>query len=75
MTKTVDLAGLTERNCAIGCNANGCVISGRSYCAHPRKGGLQTVDMQNAEALARSDQAREHLEFDPLSRRAAKMRA
>lgn len=54
-------AGLTKTACADGCNAKGCVISGRPYCAHPTKGGLQTVDMNDNAALKRLKDAREFL--------------
>lgn len=46
-------AGLTVKDCCAGCSANGCVISGKSYCAHPRKGGLHAADQQDDGALAR----------------------
>lgn len=39
--------GLTVQDCPSGCNADGCVISGKSYCAHPRKGGLHMTDLAN----------------------------
>ena len=35
-----DVAGISRENCAAGCNADGCVISGKNYCTHPLKGGL-----------------------------------
>jgi hypothetical protein len=54
-------AGLTKTACADGCNAKGCVISGKPYCAHPTKGALQTGDMNNAGALKRLRDAREYL--------------
>jgi hypothetical protein len=53
--------GLTKTGCADGCNAKGCVISGKPYCAHPTKGGLQTADMNNDAALRRLKAAREQL--------------
>jgi hypothetical protein len=54
-------AGLTKTACADGCNAKGCVISGKPYCAHPTKGGLQTTDMNDNAALKRLKAAREYL--------------
>lgn len=39
--------GLTVQDCPKACNADGCVISGKSYCAHPRKGGLHMTDLAN----------------------------
>lgn len=46
-------AGLTVQDCCTACNADGCVISGKSYCAHPRKGGLHAAEQQNEAALRR----------------------
>jgi hypothetical protein len=45
--------GLTATNCCDDCKADGCVISGKPYCAHPRKGGLHASEMQDADALKR----------------------
>lgn len=53
--------GLTTHQCAKACNIDACVISGRPYCAHPRKGGLQTGDMGNADAVARLHEAQKQL--------------
>lgn len=39
--------GMTVSECPKGCNADGCVISGKPYCAHPRKGGLHMIDLAN----------------------------
>lgn len=50
-------AGLTVKDCCAACNAKGCVISGKSYCAHPRKGGLHAADQQDDAALARRREA------------------
>jgi hypothetical protein len=52
MTK-VDFDGMTVSNCCGDCNIDRCVISGKPYCAHPRKGGLHAPEMQNPEALKR----------------------
>jgi hypothetical protein len=52
MTKT-DFEGITVANCCHECNVNGCVISGKPYCAHPRKGGLHAAEQQNPETLKR----------------------
>jgi hypothetical protein len=68
----VNLAGMTETMCPNECSADGCVISGKSYCAHPRKGGLHAIQMQDNEALRRAEQAREHI---ALSTVAAKLDA
>lgn len=37
-TADPDFAGMTETNCCVGCDSEYCVISGKPYCAHPRKG-------------------------------------
>jgi hypothetical protein len=49
--------GLTVTNCCDACNVDGCVISGKSYCAHPRKGGLNSRDQQDITALRRAQQS------------------
>jgi hypothetical protein len=45
--------GLSVLDCCTKCNVNGCVISGKSYCAHPRKGGLHAAEQQDDAALRR----------------------
>lgn len=59
--------GLTRTGCADGCNANGCVISGKAYCAHPTKGGLHASELSNADAVKRLQRARDQLQvrIDP----------
>lgn len=59
--------GLTRSACATACNATGCAISGKPYCAHPTKGGLQPGDMSSPAALKRIQAARDHLDvrLDP----------
>jgi hypothetical protein len=52
MTKT-NFDGMTVTNCCDDCNIEACVISGKPYCAHPRKGGLHSSEMQDADALKR----------------------
>lgn len=54
-------AGLTVRDCCNGCNVDGCVISGKSYCAHPRKGGLHSAEQQDAGAMQRRRDAEKAL--------------
>lgn len=53
--------GLTRTACATSCSATGCAISGKNYCAHPTKGGLQTGDMNDAAALKRLQAARDQI--------------
>lgn len=50
--------GLTRTACATACNAKACAISGKPYCAHPTKGGLQSVDQNDPAALKRQQAAR-----------------
>jgi hypothetical protein len=45
--------GLTVKDCCNACNAQGCVISGSFYCAHPRKGGLHAAEQQDGSAMQR----------------------
>jgi hypothetical protein len=52
MTKTT-FEGMTISNCCDDCNIDGCVISGKPYCAHPRKGGLHAPEQQSPDAMAR----------------------
>jgi hypothetical protein len=61
--------GMTATTCSSKCNADGCVISGRGYCAHPRKGGLQAVDLSSPDALRRAQQARDQITQAELSAR------
>jgi hypothetical protein len=51
-------AGLTVTDCCDGCNVDGCVVSGKSYCAHPRKGGLHSSEIQDSAALKRMNHAK-----------------
>lgn len=62
----VPFPGMTRAACAEACNEKGCVI-GVSYCAHPCKGGLQSVDQSNRPAMKRLQIAREQLavKLDP----------
>jgi hypothetical protein len=55
---SAEMAGLTIDKCPTACNAEGCVISGRPVCGHPRKGGLQGADMHNSDAIGRSNAAK-----------------
>lgn len=50
-------AGMSVKDCCNACNADRCVISGKPYCAHPRKGGLHAAEMQDAGAMARRREA------------------
>jgi hypothetical protein len=54
--------GMTRTACATACNATACAISGKPYCAHPTKGGLQSADLGNATALKRQNAARNQLD-------------
>src|SRR5258708_5332500 len=50
--------GLTVTDCCDACDVDGCVISGKPYCAHPRKGGLHSAEIQQPDALRRQQQAK-----------------
>lgn len=52
------LEGLTALDCASGCKATCCVISGVAICAHPAKGGLQ-ARLQNDKSLRMFSQAKQ----------------
>jgi hypothetical protein len=63
----VPFPGLTRSVCAEACGAKGCVISGKSYCGHPCKGGLQAADLTDPAALKRLQLARAQIDvrIDP----------
>jgi hypothetical protein len=56
-----EFAGLTSEECAIDCCLEHCVISGKPYCAHPRKCGLLAADKVNSETMKRFNRARKML--------------
>jgi hypothetical protein len=63
-------AGMTVSECCKGCNENGCVISGRPYCAHPRKGGLHMIDLANNKpAIERLKEAQKKLATSDATKR------
>lgn len=55
------LAGLTVAACCNDCNVDGCVISGKPYCAHPRKGGLHSSEKMDRGAMRRYQDAQKVL--------------
>jgi len=59
--------GLTRTACAAACNEKACAISGKPYCAHPTKGGLQADDMGDPAAKKRIMDARDQIDvrLDP----------
>ena len=58
----MNLAGLTVKDCPKACTAEECVISGKPYCAHPRKGGLQMASQHSdTEAIDRLNKAQKKL--------------
>lgn len=61
--------GLTAEMCPLQCNADGCLISGKAYCGHPRKGGLHAAQMQDPDALRRAQQARDQISHAELAAR------
>lgn len=64
-----ELAGLTNTACPLECSAKGCVISGKPYCGHPRKGGLQGADMIDPAALDRAQRAKTALAHMAVDKR------
>jgi hypothetical protein len=62
MAKTTNFDGMTLANCCGDCNIDGCVISGKPYCAHPAKGGLHAAEQQDPDALKRHRSAAAILE-------------
>ncbi len=54
-------AGMTVKDCCHDCNVDGCVISGKPYCAHPRKGGLHHSEMNDHGAMTRRKEAERRL--------------
>jgi hypothetical protein len=65
--QTAPFPGLTRTACAAACNAKACAISHKPYCAHPTKGGLQSVDQGDPAALKRMQAARDQIDvrLDP----------
>jgi hypothetical protein len=61
--------GLTAKTCSNKCNVDGCAISGRNYCGHPRKGGLQAADLSSPDALRRVQQASDQISQAELTGR------
>jgi len=58
LAKNSLFAGMTNMNCCGDCKPTGCVISGRPYCAHPYKGGLQSSELTNIAAITRLNDAK-----------------
>ena len=57
---------MTVKECCTACNVDACVISGKPYCAHPRKGGLHPQEMSNPAALTRRKDAEKRLRDELL---------
>jgi hypothetical protein len=51
-------AGITTSECCDGCSRDRCVITEINYCAHPFKGGLQSAQMNDEQALKRFNRAK-----------------
>jgi hypothetical protein len=67
-----EFEGLYADMCCEECTQARCVISGMNYCAHPRKGGLQSVGMNDPIAVSRLNRAKAYLkqqEGDDAARR------
>jgi hypothetical protein len=63
-----EFLGLSSEECAVDCCLENCVISGKPYCAHPRKSGLQAIDKGNPEAMRRYNRARKSLALGDAER-------
>lgn len=62
--------GMTVSECPKGCNVDGCVISEKPYCAHPRKGGLHMMDLANNKpAIERLKEAQKILATSDATKR------
>ncbi len=66
--KDDEFAGMTILECPTACNIDRCVISGRPYCAHPGKSGLQLVSA-DAAAIERFAKAKTRLEHQKVDTR------
>jgi len=66
-----ELAGITNTACPLECGPKGCVISGKPYCGHPCKGGLQGPDMIDPAALDRAHRAKTALAHMAVDKRRA----
>lgn len=64
-----ELAGLTATDCPVECCAKRCVISGKPYCGHPRKGGLQGAETLDPAAFDRIQRARTALAHQVIDKR------
>jgi hypothetical protein len=56
-----EFLGLTSTECGIDCTMESCCVTGKPYCGHPRKAGLQAVDKANPEMIRRYNRARKML--------------
>ncbi len=65
-----EIEDITITKCPKACSEAGCVISGKFYCAHPAKGGLQHDAAHDLAAHDRVAQARKIVGLDrpPLKR-------
>jgi hypothetical protein len=67
-----EFEGLDAEFCAERCNNDHCVVSGGAYCGHPRKGGIQSRELNSPVAVQRFNRAKAHIkqqEGDAAARR------
>lgn len=64
-----EFAGITNEDCPVECTMERCVVSGKAYCAHPRKCGLAPVDKADMATFERFNRARKRLLHAELDRR------
>lgn len=65
---TDPLLGINNDDCPIDCSMERCVISGKPYCAHPKKCGLHAIDKMVPEAVQRYNRARKVLAHAEIER-------
>lgn len=63
------MLGITNEDCCICCTQERCVISGKAYCGHPKKCGLQPADKANPQTMERYNKARKVLAHAEIDRR------
>lgn len=69
LKKLSEFAGITNEDCPVECTVKRCVITGKDYCGHPRKSGIQAVDKANPTVVDRYNRARKQLLHAELDRR------
>lgn len=63
-----EILGITDTDCCIDCTMERCAISGKPYCAHPKKCGLAPPDKADQKVMKRYNEARKVLEHAKIER-------